>query len=242
MARLAWRFVVSAAAVSGGMALTGCHSAVSTHVAPGPFGFGWETKKLKGVPVTVRVPTHLRLEVIEQRYIDPKTQCLLTDACQRPILGRRVAWTIQERDEVFTVDSVRPASGRLTYAATLEDQYFKTFNTKIEDTTIQKITEVLGKFDPTPPKVPKGSGNALAGVAPAGNVTLVEGTIAAEIFDLRDPSLEDRVHAFLRQYVNDCHDCPPPLSLPACPAPAKPWEAPVLPLHTPAQPPTGQPK
>jgi hypothetical protein len=208
-------------AVLGGCAV-GCRSSVSTHVERGPSGYGWVTQKMAGVPVTVKMPTHLRVEVIEQRYLNPADKCLVADFQGRPLVGHRLEVTVQERDQVFAVDSVRPAAGNLTYSATLNDQYFQTLNTKVEDQTIQRVNEVLGKFDPRPLKpVTQGAGKSVtAGGRPAAEVELVESTVAAAVFDLSGGDLECRLRDFLREHMNACHECRPPLALTPCTTPA----------------------
>ena len=68
---------MAAAATLGiglGGATIGCRSAVSTHVIPDSECGGWTTKKLRGVPVTVKVPTHLEVRVIEERYLEKGTE------------------------------------------------------------------------------------------------------------------------------------------------------------------------
>jgi hypothetical protein len=218
--RIRWRGVI-VPALLGCCAALGCRSSVSTHVERGPLGYGWTTQKMAGVPVTVKMPTHLRVEVIEQRYLT-SDNCLVPDAQGRPLVGHRVQVTVQEKDQVFTVDSVRPAAGKLTYQAEFEDQYFKSLNTKVEDETIQKVTAAIGKFDPTPLKqLGKGTAKAQMTGGESAKVQLVESTVAAAVFDLSDPEMECHLREFLREYTNACHECRAPLAPGSCSPPFK---------------------
>src|SRR5436309_2277042 len=83
----------------GCCAALGCRSSVSTHVERGPLGFGWTTTKMAGVPVTVKMPTHLRVEVIEQQYLNADDKCVLTDFDSRPLVGHRLEVTVQEKEQ-----------------------------------------------------------------------------------------------------------------------------------------------
>ncbi len=227
--------IVSAVGLTAGLyGLVGCRSAVSTHVAPAPGGVGWETRKLRGVPVKVTLPTHLEITVIEQQFYDPAGKVLLSGTDGVSVLkGRRVEVAVRERDQIFTVDAVRPAAGKLTYTAEFENQYFKSFNTKVEDQTIQDITKVIGNLAPTIEKARAGAAKSLAVAGGAANVKPIESVVASQIFDLRDPGLESRVQQFLQTYVNGCADCPvPPVVVTAAPVVL---EAPAVPAVPPPQ-------
>ena len=46
----------------------------STHVVHKPRECTWETKKLHGVPITVKVPSQLEVRVIETKYLFEERQ------------------------------------------------------------------------------------------------------------------------------------------------------------------------
>jgi hypothetical protein len=210
--------MVAAALFSmGAVLLIGCRSAVSTHVVPDPFEGGWKTERMRGIPVTVKVPTHLEVRVIERRYYAPKTFELFHTALI-------VEHEMREKDQVFTVDSVRPAAGGLTYSAKLENklnpQFFSKFDTKIEDETIKDIAPLIPNLPDILTNLKKASAVSLSsGNVPtvAGNVVQVDSVVAVKVFDVHDPGLSACVQAFLDQYVNACA---PPCPTPVCTSPA----------------------
>ena len=68
-----------------------------------------------GVPVTIKVPTHLKVKIYEQLYfkIDGNTISLQNkDDCKRNL---KVATTPIKTDKVVFVDAKRPAAGQLSY-------------------------------------------------------------------------------------------------------------------------------
>jgi len=185
--------------------LSGCRSAISTHVEPDPIEGGFKTTRMRGIPVTVKVPTHLEVRVIERRYYASNTLFHTV---------RIVEHEIREKDQVFTVDSVRPAAGNLTYASILENkenpQFFSKFDTKIEDNTIKSIADLVPKLPDVLANLKKASAVsktvAVSGVAdvPTADVTVIDSLVAVKVFDVHAPDLSSCVQGFLDQYVNAC--------------------------------------
>ena len=201
--------VLAGIALTVTIGIVGCRSAVSTHVIPDPAKCGWRKKRLEGIPVTVKVPTHLEVLVSERRYINPDaTPIMSADAC--PLAARFVTLNVREKDEVFTVDAVRPAAGTLTYSASFKGQFFKTFNSRVEDKTIESITNAIQNITTELGKLPKAKST---GFATADDVKLpyVDHVLAVREFDVHDPSLESEVREFLQTYLNGC--------APSCAAP-----------------------
>lgn len=186
---------------------SGCHSASSTHVLPNPETGGWDTKKIPGIPVTVKVPTHLELKVIKRTYINPGT----FDEIQSV---RFVKEHIHHKDQLFMVDSVRPASGLLTMSAKMQEknQFFSTYNTKIEDNTIKTITslvpnlgEVLGNLKKA--RVIADDTNAILQAEEGMDIPYVDSVQAVKVFEVNSPSLTDDVREFLATHINCAPDC-----------------------------------
>lgn len=188
-----------------------CKSAVSTHVTPNPNGGGWCTNKLRGVPVTVKVPTHLEIRVVERRFLAKDGKGALTTADKHPVVARHVEMDVREKDEVFTVDAVRPASGTLAMKATFDEneQFFKTYNSKVEDKTIQSITDALKNITGEIAKLPGGKSTSYRGPETE-QWKYVEHLVAVMMFDVHDPNLEAHVREFLHLHINGCTpDCQP---------------------------------
>ena len=205
-----------AAFTFGAVLLIGCRSAMSTHVVPDPVEGGWKTVRMRGIPVTVKVPTHLEVRVIERRYLAPGT-------FEKFHTALIVEHEIREKDQVFTVDSVRPAAGNLTYSAKLDNanskQFFSKFDTKIEDKTIQDVANLVPKLPDVLANLKKASAVSLTtGTVPevSESVMRVDSLVAVKVFDVHAPDLSACVQAFLDQYVNACT---PPCPTPICTTP-----------------------
>ena len=56
----------------------GCTTIKSTEVKKDPSGCGWTTKKYRGMPITVKVPSSIRLTIKETRYYSPDGSQYLT--------------------------------------------------------------------------------------------------------------------------------------------------------------------
>jgi hypothetical protein len=195
----------------GAMMLIGCRSAISTHVVPDPVEGGWKTERMRGIPVTVKVPTHLEVRVIERRYLAPGT-------FEKFHTALIVEHEVREKDQVFTVDSVRPAAGKMTYTGKLENklnpQFFSKFDTNIEDETIKDIAPLIPKLPDILTNLKRAKAISLStGNVPevADSVVRVDSLVAVKVFDVHDPNLTACVQEFLNQYVNNC--------TPPCPAP-----------------------
>ncbi len=195
--------VIAVAGLAAILGMTGCASAVSTHVTPDPEKCGWRKKRLEGVPITVKVPTHLEIQVVERCYLN-------SDGSKSVISPARfVNVNVREKDQVFTVDAVRPASGTLNYLATFQGQYFKTFNSKVEDKTIQSITDAITGITGELGKLPKAKSTGFSKSADDAKIPYVESLVAVREFDVHDPNLECEVRDFLHTYI--CFvECPKP--------------------------------
>lgn len=190
-----------------GLALTGCRSTVSTHVTPDPLEGGWNTKKLRGIPVTVMVPTHLEVRVIERRFYQPGGDFAAVPGATT----RLVQQTVREKEQVFMVDAVRPAAGTLTHSAgfdnTQNPQFFSSYNSRVDDKTISTIAKLIPGLPDVFANLKKARAVADGGVTP-GDASLAmaytDHLVAVKVFDVNDPSLTECVRQFMAEHVN-CH-------------------------------------
>ncbi len=176
----------------------------------------WEQEKLRGVPVTVKVPTHVKVSVIEQRYFytnaegEPPTEI--------PNCSRVIDYEFITTSRLFTVDPKRPATGTSSWEIDLEGQYPKSVKNDVSDLTIQQVSVAIetiaksggiGKLF----KAPKGksaSEDSIAGMrgideSESQKYTVFPSIVASRIFAVDDPMLEAHVEEFMNQHVN----CPP---------------------------------
>jgi hypothetical protein len=95
-----------------------------------------------GVPLTIRVPTHVDVYIYEKIYFQQIDGALRQVPLKRPAVW--VDLQTIETDQVVTVDWKRPFSGTLAYSAKFgSDQYFDALGATITDTTIQDVTAAV---------------------------------------------------------------------------------------------------
>jgi hypothetical protein len=219
MSPLQGRLVRSAClGVACALLTVGCRSIVSTHVTPDPIEGGWNTRKIGGVPVTVSLPTHLEIRVVERRYYQPGGNF-------EPVPGATVRYVtekVQHKDHVFMVDAVRPGAGTLKQSAEFKNdknpQFFSKYESKVEDKTINTIAELI-------PGLPDVIGNLKKARAIANTPTpqdaalamaYTDHVVAIRVFDVYDPNLTELVQQFMAEHVNNCQQpCPAGCAVPA---------------------------
>ncbi len=190
------------------------------------------TCPLKGVPVSLRVPTHLELCVVETTYWEKKDRpgkkptLEALSAC-RPT--RSVSHTVKYTEKIFLVDPVRPGAGTQSYGFDFSSSddaklgkdngkgYLKKISYKIDDQTITESANLLASS--------LGLISALqtSAAPPNQNIsTLIETdrTIAFGRFDINSPTYECDVAAFLDLHVNcePTRNCPNVCEPELCPA------------------------
>ncbi|QDU51441.1 hypothetical protein [Gimesia panareensis] len=186
---------------------------------------------LKGVPVTLKVPTHLKLTIEERTFwrvdgseLIPVTTCRAT---------RDVIPKVQYTEKIFLVDPVKPGSGTSGYGFTFrgdnskeDDPYagtgqLKGLNYHITDTTITDSAELLQKslsfvnaFQTTngqeddPGTKAFGAGN---GDIKSLGVIQTTRVVAWSQFDINSEYFEEDVMGFLNKHLNEkvCEpECP----------------------------------
>ena len=137
------------------------------------------TRPFKGVPITMKVPTHVDVRIIETYYLYNSDSGLTQLRTRHRNLGVETAFVMTEK--VFTVDFKRPLSGTIDYAATFgPDQYFDTIKTKVVDTTITDVTALVAAAIPlfTTPVA------ALSGSTIASDVIVDTRAVAFRRFDM----------------------------------------------------------
>lgn len=179
--------------------ICGCSSVTSQLVTRDESNMNWQVQHLKGIPITLKVPTHVRLSMIETNFIT-KT----ADPVSSKIVGREVQHELISTNKVFTVDPKRPASGIGKFTATFNDnQYLQAMGSEIQDTTIREVSLAFERILPLLP-----ARTAEAKMLPGAEYTPVKSVVAVGIFEIDDPLFEENVQNFLAVHVNNCH-CPP---------------------------------
>ena len=164
---------------------------------------------LKGVPVMLRVPTHLDVTIEEVAYWYPSKNGELGPVEMDDSLGtgRHVITEIKEIEKMFLVDPKRVASGSGRYGFSFAGQaddagkgYLNGSSYEAVDTTLSQSAAlaraVVANFK-------SANKNDLAVADEAGLVTTTR-TVAYRKFDLNSPTIEGDVRAFCDLYLNGC--------------------------------------
>lgn len=186
---------------------TGCSSIKSTLLQRDATNTGWTSIKSCGVPVTLKVTTHLRVTVTENRLfttsVDNKEWVALRDASGCAITER--SWDLVEvkTDKVFTVDFKRPAAGIIKYDAKFKDQYFSEFSNYVEDRTIADISQAIQGIIKVLPKRSgvDGGGSDSGGAGNAPEIKRFPTVVAVAVFAVDDPTWEVQMTDFLAQHL-----------------------------------------
>ncbi|MBI3861599.1 MAG: hypothetical protein HY290_06860 [Planctomycetia bacterium] len=110
-----------------------------------------QTRPFKGVPITMRVPTHLEISVKETIFLEVLTEKNRIQQVSTPRRHLFIETNLVETDKVITVDPKRPGGGMLNYSMTFgkkdvrndHAQYFSEIKSYIVDRTIQDVNNSL---------------------------------------------------------------------------------------------------
>ncbi len=170
-----------------------------------------DARPYKGVPITVRVPTHLDVVIKEQIF-------LASTGGNAPVRQKTssrhlyVESAVVETDKVFTVDIKRPAAGVLNYTMTFgtntngldNSQYFSALKSHIQDDTIKDVTTALKTLSPLFAKKASAGGTATDGDT---QIILDSRTVAWKRFDIDACDFEQQVAAFVDRHLNCSNNC-----------------------------------
>lgn len=222
--RIAW----SAAVILAGCGFSlGCTSMRSVMLHRNECNTGWEkTRHLPGVPITLKVPTHLQVTILEKHFLVRQNNDF--KRLEFPVPVRRVETDLKYTERVFTVDFKRPAAGTLDLKLRFKDQeqYFQEIQQRVVDETIQDVAKLIGAI------APRGVvGPAVAAAAAPQDLVEIESVVAVALFELDDPAFEQQVASFLHCHLNQAHDAwvMPPGSQP-------PRRLPLVDEHRPVEP------
>ncbi len=181
---------------------------------------------MRGIPVSLRVPTHLELCVIETTYWEKqlapgnKPTLVPLSTC-RPT--RNVTHAIKETEKIFLVDPVRPAAGMSSYGFTFQSSnanaqqaseaagkgYLQSVQYKIEDQTIEQSAELFSNAVGLITALQTAANQAVANTS---NLLTTERVVAYARYDVNSPTFEADVAAFLDCNINNasqnCGLCP----------------------------------
>ena len=161
---------------------------------------------LKGVPVMLRVPTHVDVTIEQVDYWHPEGKTFVAVGADIP--SRQVSAEIKHTEKMFLVDPKRVASGSGIYGFQFDGEgdkagrgYLSGVSYEAVDTTLNEsaslitnIAKVVGRTASTADELAEDSG-----------VIATTRTIAYRKFDINAPTIEDDIRCFVNLYLNDCH-------------------------------------
>lgn len=207
----------------------GCTSVESTMVTRDETNQIWERHNcLNGIPITLKVPTHLKLYVFHKYYLETVkkkeyqkvpgdednttvtelvTKVVGIRAADVDVVVRDFAHEFMYTEKVFVVDFKRPAAGSSNLRVNMTDeQYIDEIQHDITENTLSSVAGLLGAFTGTQfetvadPVEPSGE----ATLKP--DVTELRSLVAVGIFEIEDPEFEWKVRQFMDCHVNKSHD------------------------------------
>jgi hypothetical protein len=176
----------------------GCSSVGSTMLTRDESNQFWTRKgNLKGVPITLKVPTHVQLTIFERHFLMTGENNLVHRVCL-PFLVRDFSQEFIYSEKIFTVDFKRPAAGLYNLHLDLtDDQYIAKVQHDITDTTIQEVTALVTRF------FPSGIGaRTVTDPAQRQPFEEVQSVVAVGMFEIDAPDFEVQMMAFVNFHLN----------------------------------------
>ena len=166
-----------------------------------------KARPFKGIPITLRVPTHVDVAVREKvRFSkDGDSIALLRTGNRHLFVETDLIYT----DKVFTVDIKRPAAGTANYTLDFGEgenaQYFKQLQSTIVDETIQDITTAIDTV--TSAAFETGEDDDDKDKKAPVTFFSLDRTVAWKRFDVDAVDFEQAIATFVEQHMNGCSTC-----------------------------------
>jgi len=181
----------------------GCSSSRSTMLTRNECNTGWnKISHLHGTPITLKVPTHLRVYVYEKHFMEKVdiAGVIRWQKVEMPAVydfGSETLYT----DKIFTTDFIRPAAGAFNLKVDYtQDQYIQKVQQDITDETLKEVGNLIEKLPGL--FVPKPAGAKLAAGEIGDSLREVKSVIAANVFEIEDPNFETNVSEFVQTFLN----------------------------------------
>jgi len=192
-------------------------------------------QKGKGIPVKMKVPSHVTVTVYEQQVLIRGKEGVKLQSFSPP--QYEVETGLAYTDKVFLVDFVRPAGGTLDLMGTGDkqgiifddEQYFEAIRAKVQEQTMQQVIkslETVGGFSITEGKKVSAVGTETSAQFVEGDPTLPnvhfeKSIVAYQRFDLARPHWEDEMNCLVAKFVGVCGSCPAGVTTLKQPTPQK---------------------
>ncbi len=201
-------------AAIGAIAQTGCTSMSSTMLTRDESNSFWTRKAgLQGVPITLKVPTHVKLTVFERHFLVTDRNTGRAQRLPLPFVVRDFAQEFIYTEKIFTVDFKRPAAGQYNLKLDLSpDQYIQKLQLDVTDETITRVQALVGEL------IPRGFGGTPAGLVGERvkeRIQEIQSVVAVGMFEIEAADFEEQMAGFVNCHLNQAHDAwvaPPSVS------------------------------
>lgn len=163
---------------------------------------------LKGVPVMLRVPTHVDVTIEQVDYWTADDNGDLKLISEN-VPSRHVSAEIKHTEKMFLVDPKRVASGSGIYGFTFDAEgdgaghgYLQGASYEAVDTTLQESAALISTIASVAGRT---TSRSELKMAEESQVITTTRTIAYRKFDINACSIEDDIRGFVNLYLNDCH-------------------------------------
>lgn len=179
---------------------------------------------LKGVPVMVKVPTHVEVKVFQREfwYQDNDSDRLVP--IKNEIPTRYVNTDLKQTEQMFVVDPQRPAAGtgiygfRFASGATSPQEgdlgkgYLRGIEYKSDDKTLTesaKLVNSIASFLLAPGAGAPGTLSSTQDLEFGQSVPIVstDRLVSFRRFNINSPTIDADITTFLNEYLNNCQSC-----------------------------------
>jgi len=127
--------------------LVGCRSIGTTFFERDPLSQQLMMQKLDGYPITLKVPTHIRVTFYENNFLEFDGAKWQTISVGNVALSS-ISFSTQliETEKIFTIDHKRPMAGELKYGVNFtSDQYIDEFSEAAVDDAIRQSSIAVAR-------------------------------------------------------------------------------------------------
>jgi len=188
---------------------TGCTSISSTLLSRDEGNTHWQREQhLPGVPITLKVPTHVKVYVVETYYLQKVTDGGVprTERLKLPFTIRDFAQEFVYTEKIFTVDFKRPAAGKYNlHLGMTTDQYIQTVEHDVTDETIRDVSALIDQLAGTG-LLPRAASGQAGTTGPLQHLYEVKSVAAVGLFEIDAPDFEQQLTGFINCHLTQAHD------------------------------------
>ena len=200
------------------LALAGCTTIKSTILQRDQCNVSWQAVETKGIPITLEVPTHLQIVILDTAYYYKASGTAATVRAvsfgdsKAAFVTTDVQHNFLRTKKVFTIDPKHACAGDHEFRLDLAEdkQYLKKFESDVTDRTIEETSMALERLlIAIRPGTSPGDSGFVNKQTGGPELSVVPTVRAVQLFNIDDPMFEQNVSAFIAQHL-------PPNCAPEC--------------------------